>query len=340
MRKLLGAAYRAVRRLLWWLGFDLVRLPPHDPKATGAGHDASRPLPAGAAEALRRDHPRLLELRRRYAASTLPMAQRTMWRPQYLEKELDLRHFRGDNAYVWQLRHVRQQEHHKYYVYLRDIASRDSRGLLRTLAEDGLFGCWAFEYPGWPMASRDLLDSINEIYFIDRHVGLFDSPGFSVLDIGAGYGRLAHRMTTAVPQLGAYLCTDAVPESTFLCEYYLGFRGADPRAEVLPLDELDSRLEGRRLDLALNIHSFSEMSRGAIAGWLARLQRHEVPWLLVVPNDSGRLLSMESDGARADFADLFAAHGYELHLREPVFPDPTLREFMGVRDFFFLFRRT
>lgn len=339
MRKLLRSGYTALRRVLWRWGFDLVRLAPHDPKRAGAKHDDARALPPGAEEILRSDHPRLLELRRRYAASSLPMAQRTMWGARYLEKELDLRQFRGDNAYVWQLRNVRQQERYKYYVYLRDIAARDPQGLLRRLHEDGLFGCWAFDYPGWPTVSRDLLDSINEIYFLDRHIGLFDRPGFSVLDIGAGYGRLGHRMVSAVPGIGAYLCTDAVPESTFLCEYYLRFRGVDSRTEVLPLDEVDDRLAGRRIDLAINTHSFSEMSRAAIAGWLERLRRTSIPWLLVVPNDAGQLLTIEADGTRADFTALFAEYGYELQVREPVFSDPTLREFLGIRDFFFLFRR-
>ena len=53
-------------------------------------------------------------------------------------------------------------------------------------------------------------------------------------------------------------CVDAVAISTFICEYYLGFRGADDRASVVPLDELDSLLALQPIDLAVNIHSFSE----------------------------------------------------------------------------------
>ena len=203
-----------------------------------------------------------------------------------------------------------------------------------------MFGCWTFEYPGWPPVSRDLLDSINELYFLDRQLGLLqraDGPS-TVLDIGAGYGRLAHRAVEAVPALH-YLCTDAVPESTFLCEYYLRFRGCLDRAEVIPLDEIDARLPGRRIDLAVNVHSFSEMSQRTIAGWLALLERLQVPWLFIVPNDAGRLLSTEEDGERQPFDALLAAGGYELAVREPVFADPTLRELIDVNDHFLLFRR-
>lgn len=330
---------RAARALMRRIGYDVVRIEPDDGPGRSPSHDRSRDLPPGTADDLRADHPRLLELRRRYAELDLPMARRTMWGGSYLEKELDLTRFRGDNAYIWQFRHFRRDTRRKFYMFLRDIASRDSHHLLDQLREDGLFGCWTFEYPGWPIVSRDLLDSINEIYFLERHTGLLSRPGFTVLDIGAGYGRLAHRALAAAPGLGGYLCADAVPESTFLCEYYLRFRGGDARGEVLPLHELDARLAGRRVDLAVNVHSFSEMDSGAITGWLQRVASLNAPWLLVVPNDADQLLTMEDDRTRRDFAPLIATADYELAVKEPVFADATLREFMGVNDHFFLFRK-
>jgi hypothetical protein len=335
----LGKLKVVVRALLHRVGYDVMRRPPVDRRYGTSSHNDTDSLPAGTAEELRTDHPRLLALRSRYAALAVPMARRTMWDADYLAKELDLSHFRGDNAYVWQFRNVGASARQKYYFYMRDLAARDQYGLLGKLTEDGLFGCWTFEYPGWPMVSRDLLDSINELYFLDRHVQILQKPGFTVLDIGAGYGRLAHRALMAAPELGPYLCADAVPESTFLCEFYLRYRGCLTRAEVLPLDELDSRLAGRRIDLAVNIHSFSEMNTPAIDGWVSRVARLEIPWLFVVPNDADQFLTMEEDRSRREFSSLLASHGYELAIKEPVFPDPTMQEFMGVRDHFFLFRR-
>jgi hypothetical protein len=331
---------QGVRQMLRRTGYDIVRMSVHDQRVFSPGHDDRQQLPEGVGQELRPDHPRLAELRSRYARLDLPMASPTMWRPDYLRKELDLRYFRGDNVYVWQYRNVGRSAYHKYYFFLRDIASRDNLGLLDRLREDGLFGCWTFEYPGWPVVSRDLLDSINELYFLERHTQMLSTPGFTVLDVGAGYGRLAYRALSAAPQLGAYLCADAVPESTFLCEFYLRFRGCTSPAEVLPLDELDLRLAGRRVDLAVNIHSFSEMSAAAIDGWLERIARLQASWLLIVPNDADRLLTMEKDGSRKAFDSLLAARGFELAVKQPIFPDPTLREFMGVSDHFFLYRRT
>lgn len=326
-----------VRSLLRRIGLDIVRLPA-DSRYLRPSRDDSRPLPGGATEALRNDHPRLLALRERYARVDLPMAARTMWQQDYLDEEVDLTRFRGDNAYVWQFRNLGASAREKYYFYLRDLAARDSHGLLGKLTEDGLFGCWTFEYPGWPMVSRDLLDSVNELYFLDRHLGLLGRSGLRVLDIGAGYGRLAHRALAAMPGIERYVCVDGVPESTFLCEYYLGLRRCTDRADVIPLDELDARLAGSRFDVAVNIHSFSEMSGAAIDGWVARAARLGTPWLLVVPNDGGRLLTMEPDGERQPFGPIIDRHGYRLQVQEPVFPDPTFREFMGVTDQFFLFR--
>lgn len=336
----LGRSLRRVAgSLLRRAGYRLVKLPPVDQRYRGASHSLATDLPSGAAEHLRNDAPRLQALRKRYADCDLPMAAATMWGDGYLDRELSLAHFRGDNAYVWQFRNLGGSAALKYYLYLRDIAARDRHGLLTKLGEDELFGCWTFDYPGWPRVSRELLDSINELDFLDRHLDLFQRKDLSIIDIGAGYGRLAHRALAATPGIRRYWCTDAIPESTFLCEYYLGFRDVGERARVVPLDELDATLPGQPLDLAINVHSFSEMSRSAIDGWLQRLADWNVPWLFVVPNDAEQLLTVEADGRRGEFSSLLEKHGYRLHVKEPVFQDPTLRGYMSVRDHFFLFRR-
>jgi SAM-dependent methyltransferase len=224
------------------------------------------------------------------------------------------------------------------YLYLRYLEQLDDRKLLWTLGEDGAFGCWTYEYVGYPRVSRDLLDSVNELYFLDRMFGLFDRSDFSVLDIGAGYGRLAHRMAAALPGLRRYYCVDAVPESTFLCEYYLRHREVPATASVVALDELD-RLPAGGIDLAVNIHSFSEMSGAAIAEWLGLLVRLDVPSLVVVPNDEEGLLSVEADGSKSPAEHHILRAGYQRVAEESVFLDPNLPALLGIGDRFLVYRR-
>jgi hypothetical protein len=301
--------------------------------------DTSMPLPPGAAQELVYDNPRLVELRRRYADVDGPLARHTFWTDEYRRVDVDLAYFRGDNAYMWQQRQMGDAELRlKLFVYLQYLEQLDNRGLLRTLGEDGAFGCWSYEYIQHPRVSRDLLDSVNELYFLHRVWNLFDRSGFTVLDIGAGYGRLAHRMVTGVPGLAHYYCVDAVPESTFLCDYYLQYRGVNSSATVVALDELE-RLPAGGLDLAVNIHSFSEMSIAAIDAWLHQLIRLKVPSLFVVPNDVEGLLSVEADGTRMPAEDRILSAGYARVAREPVFLEPNLPELLGVGDQFFFYQR-
>ena len=100
---------------------------------------------------------------------------------------------------------------------------------------------------------------------------------------------------------------DAVPESTFLCEFYLKYRGLGDRAQIVPMDELEQRLSS--YDLALNIHSFSECTYASIEWWLRKLKQLRVRYLMIVPNSPTRFLSTEVDGSQRDFAPLLEELG-------------------------------
>lgn len=318
---------------------ELVTFSDEDRRYLTTLHDESVPLPAGAESYLRDDNPRLVELRAAYGALDLPVVEGSRWAAQHVESFLDLRRFRGETLITWHYRELPRITALKYFVLLSDVARRDDRGLLRSLEEDGAFGCWTFEYPGWGRVSRDLLESVNELAFLERELRLSDRERFRVLDIGAGYGRLAHRGVSAYPNCADWCCVDAVPESTFVAEYYLHHRGVAPPARVVPLHELDAALEPGSFDLALNIHSFPEMPLAAIRWWVEQLARLEVPRLLVVPNEPERLRSLETDGSTRDFAPVLAEHGYELRAVEPVVADPAAAELVRLHDRFHLYER-
>lgn len=308
-----------------------------------AGSDTTVPLPAGAEQTLRYDNPRLLDLQRRYQAVNSPICVHTQWKRQLRPDSMDLRWFRGDNAYVWQYRHVRDFTRLRYYLYAHYVREHDHRGLLgKTLTEDGLFGCFRFRFEQMPTVSRDLLDSVNELYFLDRHLDLFGRRGVQVLDIGAGYGRLAHRMLEAVPGVERYWCIDAIARSTFLCEYYLRYRNqldeVGGRATVVALDQMQT-IPRNRIDLALNIHSFSEMSHAAVSAWVQWLAEIGARYLMVIPNEPD-MLSKEADGSRRTYRDAIEGAGYRLLVNEPTIRNPDVRRMFGVHDFMMLFERS
>lgn len=297
------------------------------------------PTPAqSGADGLRPDDPELIDLRQRYESFDQAFHHSWRWGKQSVAQRVDLRRFRGDTLYVW---HYRERPRHtrlKFYAYLRYVLDIDSARLLDRLEEDGAFGCWTFPFSGLPTVSRDLLDSVNEILFLERQFHVLSRPGLRVLDIGAGYGRLAHRLSAAAPALGDYCCVDAVPESTYLSRHYLAYRRCSPPARVVALDRVTADLAPGSFDLAVNIHSFSECTYEAIAWWVEQLRRLRVPSVLIVPNDQDHLLSLEADRSRKPFADLLQAAGYRIAHTEPVIADAAVRELIGVRDAFVLWR--
>lgn len=302
-------------------------------------HDGSRPVPADLAPILDDRNPDLVHLRERYRRLDSPYRPGRFWRRSRRLRDLNLKYFRGDNAYIWQLRQLGDDARLKCFLFARYIGFLDEHELLERTHEDGAFGCWSFDFQSLPTASRDLLDSVNEMYFLDRHWGLLSRTGFTVVDIGAGYGRLAHRMVECVPGLKRYLCADAIPESTFLSEQYLRHRHVDHKAAVLRLDEVADRLAAERPQLAVNIHSFSEMPLSSVEAWVGLLADTGVPTLMIVPNEGDQLLSLEDDYLRLDFTPVLEQHGYVLTAREPTIADRDVRELVGVGDWFMLFER-
>lgn len=270
------------------------------------------------------NNPRLLELRERYQSCDSRVITPLVWTDQYVNAE-DILRFRADNAYVWQLRgdNMHETAYALTEFYVKTI---DRFGLLDKLTEDQSFGVSTFKFDVKPV-SRDLLDSIMEIYFLEKHLGILSKDSFRVLDIGSGYGRLAHRMCTAAENLSAYLCTDAVAVSTFICEYYLSYHGLSPRARAVPLDEIDAELGAESVDLAINVHSFPECTIAAIDWWLSLLEKRAVRYLMVVPNalwvHGEQLITNEG----VDFGKVIEDHGYQLLAKEPKFRDPIVQKY-------------
>jgi len=292
-------------------------------------------LPDGAASYLVPDNQRLQELRQRYDRFQTAVSIPIVWTDDYVQS-YGLQYFRGDNCYVWQTQDPNCDEIN-YCLTTYYVKAIDRLGFLGQNSEDGLFGAHAWTIDSRTI-SRDLLDSMIELCFLEEHLGLSAVSGLTVLDIGAGYGRLAHRAACSLPGLAKYLCTDAVPESTFLSEYYTRFRGLGERVAVVPLDEITDRMAEQKIDLAVNIHSFSECSLEAIEWWLKLLAANRVKHLFIAPNASdhgGTRLALNSG---EDFSFLVEKYGYRLMVRSPKYGDPLVQKYGVSPTYYYLYQ--
>jgi len=288
-------------------------------------------LPDGAREFLTPDNPELLDLKKRYRACSHSSCGELLWTDDRVKPD-DILYFRGHNAYVFQEGSFNRNlfGYLLAYYYAKSI---DRLGLLDILKEDTAFGVITYEVDG-KQVSRDLLDSVLEIYFLENNLGLSDKENLTILDIGAGYGRMAHRMVESFPNVKSYCCTDAVAVSTFISKYYLELRGLQDRTRVLALDTIHEDLSKGSIYLAVNIHSFSECTLDAIEWWLSLLVEKEVPYLMIVPNSGVELLT--NDGR--DFSSMLNDYGYGRIALEPKYKDPVVQKYAMNPDYYHLFK--
>ena len=301
---------------------------------TGPSYNTNSRLPEGAQSYLHTDNPRLKELQDRYLVFNEEVTKPLVWNPNYVRSE-DILYFRGDNAYVWQLRGPNMNVL-SYALTTFYVKSIDKLDLLNRLEEDEFFGNFVFTIDN-KLISRDLLDSIIEIYFLEKHLSISSFINVNILDIGAGYGRLAHRLLSSFPNVQKYCCTDAVAASTFVSEYYLRFRKSEDRGKVLCLDEIEDALKNQPIDIAINIHSFSECRVSAIEWWLSLLAKKGVKYLMIVLNslDHGGELLLTNE--REDFKGVVEKNGYKLIVKEPKYRDPVVQKYGIGPTYYYLF---
>ena len=295
-------------------------------------------LPKGAREYLNQNNNRLIELKRLYASEDKAVITPSIWNEQRV-KDVVLQYFRGDNPYIYQ--YLDSNHPSTYALTTNYIKSIDTLHLLDKLKEDNEFGIYTFEIDD-KKVSRDLLDSITEMYFLEKHLGISKLPSINMLDIGAGYGRLAYRMVEAFPNIDHYFCTDAIPTSTFICEYYLRFRHVTNKAMVIPLYELRDMMENFPINIAINVCSFSECTTSAIDWWLSILSKHKVRYLMIVPDGGlvdkeGRMLVA---GTREEISPILEKYKYRLIVKEPKYRDPQVQMYGVSPSYHYLFELT
>lgn len=125
----------------------------------------------------------------------------------------------------------------------------------------------------WGPVTRQWLDSNTELWFLDKHKMLKQN----ILDIGAGYGRLA---VSAAPYVKEYWCTDGVEVSQRVCQKHVDTYVHSNNVYVISPEKLVEQKP--KFDLAINIHSWNECSMSSIACWLDILRLLKVPYLFTV----------------------------------------------------------
>ena len=287
-------------------------------------------LPQDASSYLVSSNPRLKELQDRYAAFDEEVTTPFVWTDNKISPE-DMLYFRGDNAYVWQIRGFNMNIL-SYALLTYYIKTIDKLCLLEKLEEDGFFGAYTFEVNN-KLVSRDLLDSIVEIHFLEKYLKVSSYDKLNILDIGAGYGRLAHRMTEALPNIEKYFCTDAFPVSSFICEYYLRFRNLENKAEIIPVDVIENTLCNHNINIAVNIQSFPECRITAIEWWLSILEKYGVEYLMIIL-DYPELQTHEN----ISFDNLVKKYGYTLIAKEPTCSDAAVQRYTVNPSYLYLFK--
>jgi hypothetical protein len=106
-----------------------------------------------AADYLKPGNPRLEELKMRYARVSTDATAPMHWTDSYVTPE-EIQNFRGDNAYVWQLRGDNMTAG-AYALTTCYIESIDHLGLMDRLEEDGLFGVCTFDVGGRRLENND-----------------------------------------------------------------------------------------------------------------------------------------------------------------------------------------
>ena len=279
--------------------------------------------PKDAKEYLQHTNPKLIQLKKDYQKFLANNFKNGLWTENYLADK-DLLYFRGDNPYVHQ-RRGNQQSKFAYILTYFWFKSKYSKELL-SFNEEESFGVFRYIIDN-KIISRDLLDSFNEILFLKEHFFNNFDTNVNILEIGAGYGRLAKWLTKNTNYIEHYYCIDAIPESTFISNYYLKHYNQIKEITVIPIHQRNIMLENKNIRLAVNIHSFSEMAIDFIKFWIKEVTSLRIPYLFIVPNAghkySGELISFDN----INFKKIIESNGYELVIKRDKYLEPNIQKY-------------
>ena len=117
------------------------------------------------------------------------------------------------------------------------------------------------------------------------------------------------------------------------------YRGLKDRFKLAPAMVIDETLQTAKIDLAVNIHSFSECTLDAVGWWVERLARNRVKHLLIVPNAGNHGGQLLRNNIGQDMLPVVEKNGYRLLVRESKYADSKVQRFALNPTYYWLFER-
>tara|TARA_B100001093_G_scaffold477743_1_gene505321 strand:- start:78 stop:947 length:870 start_codon:yes stop_codon:yes gene_type:complete len=249
----------------------------------------------------------------------------TVWKHKNAIVNANVR-FRGENAFLWQEKMGDNKE--TYVKYYKIIKSIDKDNLLNKTFECGSHGCRSYDFDNIKI-SRDLLDSILEIYFLKSFFSNLNE--LSLLEIGGGYGRLCKRYLDCVPD-SKYYVTDAIPQSTFFSKIYLN----EKKTSVINLYDIQEKMKSLKIDIAVNIHSFPECNINDVEWWVKFINSNKIKYIFYVPNNPKSTPEFMPSNTEESILNLFNKYNYTVKYFKNMFSELNIECTVSSVPFFIL----
>jgi len=235
--------------------------------------------------------------------SNSKLSELAMWQNFQNKVKARLINFAGDELYLTQST-PSDWYTKSAYDKVAEYAMKEGIRCSPEATRDCEFGALAIQTKALGLVTRAWLDGMIEINFIKKHMNLQEKI---VLDIGAGYGRLAVLLSESEPT-AKITCVDAVPISTFLCKKYTA--AFAPQIKVVTIQEFESLKKTLSPDLAINVHSWSECSLKQNMQWIDTIFNMGTKNIFIVTHDP-EMFSWSGGSFRP-----FLEHYYELISQE------------------------
>jgi len=90
---------------------------------------------------------------------------------------------------------------------------------------------------------------------------------------------------------------------------------------------VEALLSGRDIQLAINVHSFSECTLDAMDWWTQKIAAYGVKYLFVVPNPGATADASCQTFDGRELEPILARHRYHPIVREPRYADPIVQKY-------------